>query len=113
MEYVVLLGMSSDTLNEKVNAHIKDGWRPMGGMAANNNAVFQAMVREPVCIAAPAQPLDHAEKVINLVRDIVSASYIIGQSYPTDNPLKSVGQARADREVATRALYALLGAEDI
>lgn len=32
-------------LEKKVNAAIKDGWQPMGGIAIKGNLVFQAMLK--------------------------------------------------------------------
>ena len=56
MEYRIVMDYSASGLERKVNAYMKDGWRPIGGLAINpegqstssgssRDHYFQAMFR--------------------------------------------------------------------
>jgi hypothetical protein len=47
MEYMILYDASPEGLSDKVNAYIKEGWRPLGGVAITSSfwQYAQAMVR--------------------------------------------------------------------
>lgn len=54
MEYTVIEGMNRPDIIRKVNAKIKEGWKPEGGIAFSKESVspslnshfFQAMIKE-------------------------------------------------------------------
>jgi hypothetical protein len=50
MEYIIVKAGTTETLIEKVNELIGQGWKPLGGIAISGGAtftgVYQAMVRE-------------------------------------------------------------------
>ena len=46
--YTILNGKSDTELMEQVNRHIREGWRPIGGISivpGNPSLFFQAMIR--------------------------------------------------------------------
>jgi hypothetical protein len=50
MEYTLARGITSDSLIDKVNELIKQGWKPQGGIAMCGEEVYtvyyQAMIKE-------------------------------------------------------------------
>ncbi|WP_165776924.1 DUF1737 domain-containing protein [Paremcibacter congregatus] len=51
MEYLILDDFEMDSLQEKVNKYIKDGYHPVGGLATTNQKdgfveYLQAMIKE-------------------------------------------------------------------
>jgi hypothetical protein len=45
VEYIVVESKSSDVLKRQVNEKINEGYQPFGSIAANNNKIYQAMVK--------------------------------------------------------------------
>lgn len=46
MEYRVLMDNSLQKIVEKVNQAIKDGWKPLGGVSADDGWFYQAITKE-------------------------------------------------------------------
>ncbi len=51
IQYHVVWDDSLLDLLEEVNEMIKEGWQPQGGIAANNDSVFQAMVKHETAVS--------------------------------------------------------------
>lgn len=45
VEYIVVESKNSDVLKRQVNDRINEGYQPFGSMTADNNKVYQPMVK--------------------------------------------------------------------
>ena len=45
IEYKIVVGYSVDNLEEKVQAFLRDGWTPIGGIAVGDMKLAQAVIR--------------------------------------------------------------------
>lgn len=46
MQYIVVYGESVQVFEDKVNAKLKEGWKPQGGLTFTSGFFYQALVKE-------------------------------------------------------------------